>query len=267
MLENEKRNVNLRSTNPDIFEATDAVLTLGWKMFESFASGPHPESRKYVDMTLLAILLEAVQRLYSIALLADKELVEDARILTRSLFELALAGHFVLDDGKSHQRDIPVPAGEDPREFRAVLYHTKRILKLHAALDDPTPELSSLAARLGQCLPADVIQRLNSQPKTYSGLTVKELAERHNSSLFHAKIYHMQSDQVHGIAGFGRLEMLENGQIRVDQSTRVEAAQLTVNIASAMLWALLKIMNETFQLGFDNELQELQVIAEGAFGQ
>jgi Family of unknown function (DUF5677) len=187
--EEENRIAIIEANSSHLRNAMEA-LQVGLLMLDAVITGPHPPRRLFIDWVTEAILLESLRRYRSIIALVEIGQIENAEILTRSLFETALAGMFVLENRKRHPKDIAIPKRWNHRHFRAVLYFSYRPLKLDRlrqklANQRPSKNRRTHKAVLKSLDPiarvaANIRKRMTSgEPRWFSGLTPQQMAERH----------------------------------------------------------------------------------------
>jgi hypothetical protein len=252
----------LRAANLPCFATASLVLEAGAPIVETLKTPEHRSESRFVEVTVLTIVVAALRKLRSVVVLCEIGHVEDASVVLRSLFELTLAGHFILDGLRRSDDAMEVPAGEDPRHFRAGLYYGWRILKLESLKPD-SKELREAADKIRKHLAALAIKRMKERPYTYSGLNVKQLAARYGAADFYKTVYALQSDLVHGITGFHMLAPEDDGTVAFNFATDFDSVRLPVDIGSAFVCRLLKIANSSLKLGAD--LSHLEVNVEGTF--
>ena len=244
------------------------VLQVGLMMLDALITGPHPPRRILIDWVTEAILLESLRRYRSIIALVEIGQIENAEILTRSLFETALAGMFVLENKKRHAKDIVIPKRWNHRHFRAALYFSYRPLKLDRLRQKLANQRPSKNRRVYKAVlkSLDPIARVADnlrkrmtvgEPSWFSGLTPQQMAQRHGWSDYHNHIYGLQSDTTHGTAALDRVQLTEDGDLIAKLKADIHAVPETLYLAANILEGLLGVVDRAFKLGFKERLREV----------
>ncbi len=219
----------------------------------------------------LGLFCKACNQFRAIVALASAGFVPEAAILSRALFESALALHFILKERlalREHGRRIgnPDPARPLSTRFRARLYVAHALFDKQAriAKAKKTPRVKRLASRLGdakglseQCRQMEQLigpvwtGRLKGS-RTYSGLQIRDLA--YTLGLLHAyvSVYGAQSSIAHaadGLSDFDADENLEEGLLGLGPEPQGAGAVLWY--ASAIFVGCLSLLDTRLRLGVE----------------
>lgn len=168
----------------------------------------------------LGFLAQSLRRFRSIVLLCEHGYLENAEILDRSLFETLLAVRFVLRKPKrisacstelqgARRKLPPIPKKSQACEFRAALYIASEMVRFHRLGEDilqvPGNKrfLDSESRRRMQEAADEAERNIGPhwrrilQRGSFSGLSVKHLAECYGLQEHHRKLYGVQSTKVH----------------------------------------------------------------------
>ena len=181
----------------------------------------------------VGILVRDIRRFRSAALECQFGYVENAEILTRSMFESLLAGRFIFGPDKPTKDCSPklrealkclaeIPNGLTQRDFRALLYCHRTTFgvrymgiraRRHANLRKSAKDKGS---RLEECLPEiekqigkEWVNKLKSW-SNYSGMSISNLAENAGLSELYDTFYAMNSLTSHASDPLRHLEFDES---------------------------------------------------------
>lgn len=170
----------------------------------------------------VGILAREIRRYRSVVAMCQMGYVESAEILNRSLFESLLAERFIFrgdkplekcSDGLAKRRgNLPeIPANFSQRDFRALLYQQAEYINLQAvntkavgvggqlAITGKRNQegMKSIIEEIRQVVGEEWYNVLTKHPRTFSGLTVRELAENCEHEGMYATVYGLFSNTVH----------------------------------------------------------------------
>lgn len=231
-------------------------------------------------MVVGGILAREIRRFRSIILVSERGFVENAEILTRSLFESVLGERFILHAPlplnecspqlqSVRDRLPPIPAGRSREEFHTDLYASLSSLSMQRIqneedLDEASRLLMDQTHQVLQdSLGSDWMNVLKRHPRTYSGLTVRQLAENYGLAHYYQKAYGTHSVAVHAndALHFVNSEEIPDGlTINLTVATglqRLALLPLVLRLASGMFGTILADINEAFSLGIEPRIDDL----------
>jgi len=217
------------------------------------------------------ILTRELRRYRAIMHIAEFGLIENVDVLTRVLFEGALATRFILNDfvpaeNRSNElnkrlcQQPAIPVGFSRTEFRSWLYSYMPTIKFASMVDQlgmdsaSRQEILDSVAEAEKAIGPQWIKVLTKFPKTYSGLCVRDLSESGGLLSMYHKLYSLQSMDIHASDGLASLEH-ENLEGKNSVSfmigtarQRVEQIPTHMRLASGVLLILLYDIGKAFEL-------------------
>jgi len=277
--EMENRRAILRQFSED-FAFAARLLRLAVDIAEAFCRERNSEYEVTTEIVIGGILAQEIRRFRAITLVSERGYVENAEVLTRSLFEGLLAERFILrspialeacSPGLRNAREkLPKISDQYSRgEFHTHLYTAlgpltfKRLRDKGEIEEELESVMDSAIAHVERTLGPEWVAKLMDRPWSYSGLTIAQLAENYGLSTYHRQAYGIQSSTVHA-----------NDALRftsLDQTTEPPTLLLglatddrhlrqlprVVRLAAGVLGILLQDLDECFALACRNRLDDL----------
>jgi hypothetical protein len=189
-------------------------------------SKPVPGVSHRTRLLALGIFTKACKQFRSIMLLGEAGFGDEVTVLTRSIFETALALEFVIKeqvtlkrDGKLFDPDQSRPLTND---FRAMLYaaHAASTAERRLNMFNNDPTLTPYVGIVGDptSIAADATAAQNEVglvwwkqlKEGYAGLKVKNLADSFGVVAYYAMVYGPQSEVAHAADAFGHFEVSDD---------------------------------------------------------
>ena len=256
----------------DYFDRSQRLLDLGVQLVQELAK-TEAKTAPIVKAACVAIAYDALRRYRSIVILAELGYTENSNILSRSLFELVLAGRFVL--GKFRKRKstnqkkksgIPqAPKRFDKQAFRAYLYALSSAIKLAGLVneisttkgrkrtfDKATRQLVAQSVnRIELFLGKQAASEIRKQG-TYSGMTVFQLATACGLREEYVGAYKILCETSHAADAFQRLD-INADRIALDRAKQHLIPSSLYRAGAYLQWILLDVAEE-FELQGEDQI-------------
>lgn len=220
------------------------------------------------------LCIKGCKSLRGIHALCRLGLGQDADVLQRTLFETSMAASFVLRANITLGLSGVVDS-ELTSEFRAKLYlayHAiKKLDSLEAHRDSPekaklleqiTPRNLAIIEENAQYWENDIGDgwpgRFRNRPWTYSGLTIKRLADCLGDHFpdWYDVVYREQSAAAHATDLLKHAKWQEDeGRLVAVWHTNADAIRMCLNVSGTMLWSCLKLLDEQFKFEYDTSTE------------
>lgn len=242
-------------------------------LIDSWVIVHEPTFRQTKVMTLALALYTKICKSYrSILLLCERGFSEDADTITRTLFEAVLAFCFVMQRRftlKENGKPLPlVPGKRLTAGFRTLLYFAhvafddERTLQAYAQRHglkraakrllktDPLATAEGFAKMIGAHWTARLKQR-----RSYSGLSIKHLAESLGLGTYYDSVYRFQSSAVHS-ADACRFFEIAQGALILELGPSAAQATRPLETASSLVGMCMHVLNNRLRLGLEDKLAE-----------
>lgn len=216
-----------------------------------------------------ALCIKACKSFRSSLLLAEIGATNDLTIVSRSMFETYVAANFVLRDyvelGLKGVDDTALTPNDRASLYLAFQYINRyEELKNHLADPDlskvllaidpkPIEENANDAAKdIGQ----DWAERFRKRPRTYSGLSLKELSSRLGPNIirWYTTVYGEQSKATHA-TDFKNHVVYSDSEMRFQTKwfPPIDHVKHLVGINGLMLWGCLELLDKQFKFAEETE--------------
>ncbi|MBB3209060.1 hypothetical protein FHS27_004896 [Rhodopirellula rubra] len=271
-LPHEKDNAaEIVSEYPEHFNFAAELLSSGLDLLDQLSKSNRFDDTPIVKAAAGGILARELRRYRSIAHMAEYGFIENVDVLTRVLFEGTLAARFVLYESipveersgqlRGRLRNQPtIPDGVSEVEFRSWLYSTMPNIKMALMADQLGMDSESKqtildgVSEIEQIIGPEWMEVLKTHPKTYSGLSVRDLAESCGVLSMYVEMYALQSMDVHASDGLASLDHdSEDGRDSVSfmigtARHRIEKLPTHMQMAFGVLLILLSDIGKAFGL-------------------
>jgi Family of unknown function (DUF5677) len=220
----------------------------------------------WARLLALGLHAKACKQFRTIIMVGEAGFGGEMTVLTRSLFETALAIEFIMKERVVLKRDgneIDIdPSRPLTTDFRAQLYGARVALLTEKRLKDwdEYPELKEIKAILGN--PADVAVQAavaksavgeawwKALKKGLAGLTVKALADSLGVLGYYVMIYGDQSEVAHAGDGFSHFDVADDGSHgRLDLSPSPDNIGRGLRLACLIFLGCLTSVHNRLQFG------------------
>ena len=256
------------------------LLRLSMNIAEAFCRERTSQYEMTTKMVIGGILAREIRRFRTIIMVSERGYVENAEILTRSLFEGLLAERFILQSPipleecspglRSARKELPgIPSGYSREEVHTHLYTARQPFEFKRFRDkgEIDEEIESVMdipiAHVEQTLGSEWVNTLTSFPFTYSGLTIAQLAESYGARYYDRQVYALQCSAVHAndALSFTSLdESTEPPVMSLDLATddrRLQQLPRVMQLGAAMFVSLLADVDESFATGCRARIDDL----------
>ncbi|WP_144055197.1 DUF5677 domain-containing protein [Rhodopirellula baltica] len=280
-LPHERENsAEILSEYPEHFGFAAELLRSGLELLDQLSKSNRFDDTPIVKAVAGGILARELRRYRSIALMAECGFIENVDVLTRVLFKGALSARFVLcksipaEEQSSQLRgrlrkQPATPDGVSELELRSWLYSMSPNMKI-ALMADQLGMDSELKrtilqgiSEMEQIIGPEWIEVLKTHPKTYSGLSIRDLAESRGLLSMYVEMYSLQSMDVHASDGLASLDHgTEDGGDSVSfmigtARHRIERLPTHMQMAFGVLLILLSDVGKAFGLNL-TEVKEIR---------
>ena len=199
---------------------------------------------------------------------------ENAEILTRTLFEGLLAIRFILHRPKrldactpglrGARRKLPrLPSNRRAVDIRALLYAAMPLLQIHRLRTQNLAVLAEVSAEMAQAIKeakkeiGSIWYRvLTTGRRTYSGLSVKDLAETYRLEAYYERAYGIQSTAVHANDPL-RFVRFDRGTIYLQLAGNIDDIPMAMHLAAGVLGLMFRDITRAFDLRLESKLEAM----------
>jgi uncharacterized protein DUF5677 len=272
MMPAEEENRRLvRETFSRELSASAEMIHIGGNLFQAMDSANPTELSGRARIAIKSLVARQIQQFRAIVAVCEIGLHDSAEVLIRSLYEGLLALRFILHEpigmGKCSKalqdarRKLPrIPAGPAGVDFRAVLYGgSARIKKLLDAEEiskfpdyqNPIPPQAIESLRQDVALIRSEIgpawsNFFQGRHFTYSGLSIKLLAENCDLKEFHLKIYPMLCAVAHGHDGLSFVRVAAKNTFEFRLVGKINLIRTALHSTGSLISATLDDVSAVF---------------------
>lgn len=225
---------------------------------------------------IVGICSRETRRYRSILALLEIGHIEDADVLTRSLYEGFLSERYILleprpacsysPELRAELGRLPDPPNDlRPVDFRARLYAAHLVIqKTQAAYRDRVvaqmltdanrTQMDFVLAEMDSELGHEWVEVLTRRNRGYSGLSIRSLAERCEMKDAHSQLYKLQCLASHANDPFRTITFTSE---TINVGPKVDDLPNTLQLATSLELNLLDDVSKAFELGMEPEIQKV----------
>ena len=250
------------------FRAAWEIVGFGFEFVEAAFRSPQPDISDMMKAALVSIAADSVRRFRAIIGLCEIGHLENAVILTRSLFETMLAEMFILREPTVPAKLPPLPVGSDPANSRVKLYANAIYLKADAlitkidatgapdSIDSETRDRIRDHATAARKSVGDEWADRIILTHSFTGMNVLTLAEYCGMLGPYRTFYGIDSHVAHGGDAIRHMTM-RDGEAVLDLYGPTEGIDGQLANAGIYLYAIVADIDRFFKLGRGTELLKL----------
>jgi Family of unknown function (DUF5677) len=245
---------------PEIFVGAATLISLGVELMDRMKPPDFQGLNGRTFILIRSFVARQIQQFRAIVAVCEIGLHDSGEVLIRSLFEGILAIRFVLYEPinankcshgllKRRGELPPIPNGKAGADFRAVLYAGSRLIKMlrdgQAVVDIPEYAMAIPGAVLDG-LRTDIVKiereigpqwtaEYSKKNFTYSGLSIRQLAESCDLKEFYLKMYPLLCATSHAHDGLSFVRDVSNDTFEFRLTGRIDKVETALQCAGALL--------------------------------
>lgn len=216
---------------------------------------------------ILGTYVREVRRYRSIIAECELGLLENAFALMRAMYEGMLSLRYVLNQTVSAKEQseglqstlskLPALAQDMPvQEFRTQLYHAMdalTVLQLASSLNESDSAATNKFKQLVDRIPEAWRKVHQQHPRTYSGITVAQLAEYCGMARLHRELYYQQCHVTHANDAMRFVRPDGEGNAWILLSSSIVRLPETLRLAASLLFRIVETLESGLGLDADME--------------